>query len=460
MKQYDVIIVGGATSGSFLAQRLCAAGHTALIIEAKSEEKVGSKYDIFHVGKADMERFDLPRPEKGEDYAFEFTGSTARSAFGRYEKFCGNATVVGMHMHEYTLRMNRWAKAAGAQIEYDASFVDFIYTDGKITGVIYEKDGERVEAGAKLVADCSGIPSVARRKLPDGYGVENFEITPLDMFYVTLRYVKYLVPQDFVKRTTSWSYYKTWEAPEADPEGAILGIGANISFETGEKIYESFEKAVKLPRHELKYIERGTTPYRRPPYSFVADGFLASGDAACLTKPGAGEGVTSSMVQLEIAAEVISRLLAEGKPLSTENLWPINKRYIDAQGADFASQLATLVGAVATSAKENDYFFKKDIIFSEKTYRALGEGKALAYSTGEIISMGLKMAGGVLAGKLRISTIKALLKAMGDGDRVTAHYKAFPESPDGFAAWCKQADELWATCGSMVEALEKTLKDM
>lgn len=452
MESYDVIIVGGATSGSYLAHQLSRDGHSVLILEAKSEQEVGGKYDIFHIGANDFARFGLPLPVEGEDLAFEFTGGAAFSAFGKHGKPYGGSTT-GMHMHPYTLRLNRWAQEAGAQLAYHACFEDFLYTDGKVSGVVYEQDGQRKEACAKLVADCSGIASVARRKLPDGYGVENFEITPLDMFYVTLRYVQYADRVDDVHSLRSWSYYKTWEAPEADPHGAILGVGANLSFDMGEKVFADFEKAVPLPKYTLKYIERGTTPYRRPPYSFVADGFLVSGDAACLTKPSAGEGVTSSLVHLEIAAEVMSGLLRAGAPLDREHLWPINKRYNDGQGAAFASQLGTLVGAVSTNAEENDFFFEKDVIFSSKTYEAMGEGKQLTFSLGELARMATKMMGGILTRRLRISTVRALLRAMGNGDKLSALYKAYPDTPEGFSAWCQQADALWQQCGTMADAL-------
>lgn len=455
MRQVDIIIVGGATSGSFLAERIAKAGNSVLVLEAKPESAVGTKYDIFHIGKQDFERFQLPMPVEGEDFAFEFTGGSNFSAFDRHEK-TGGGTTIGMHMHAYTLRLNRWAESAGAEIEYGASFTDFLYDAGQICGVTYKKDGQSISVAAQLVADCSGIPSVARTRLPASYGVENFVISSRDMFYVTLRYVRYLNEKDYVHKGRSWPYYKTWEAPQADPRGAILGVGANLSFETGEQVFAEFERTVTLPRYELNYTERGATPYRRPPYSFVANGFLACGDAACLTKPSAGEGVTSSMVQLEIAAEVICRLLSEGKPLTRENLWPINKRYIDAQGAAFASQLATLVGAVATSAAENDFFFEKDIIFSQKSFESMGEGKSLSFSAAELAAMALKMLGGVISGRLSVSTIRALLKAMGNGNKVSALYEAFPNTPEDFDAWCCRADALWASCGTMADALSAT----
>ena len=59
-----------------------------------------------------------------------------------------------------------------------------------MNGVRVSRNGEEKEIEARVVADCSGIPALARTSLPDGYGVENTPLTPEDMFYVVLRYVK------------------------------------------------------------------------------------------------------------------------------------------------------------------------------------------------------------------------------------------------------------------------------
>lgn len=450
MERFDVLIVGAATAGSFFARRIAEAGHSVLVIDKLGRDTLGQRLDIFHVGKPDFARFGIPLPEEGDDFAFEFTGGRTFSAYDRYPKKT-TGTTVGMHMPRYIARMNRWAEEVGATIRLGASFIDFLYEDGRIAGASYEADGKTHEVAAKLVVDCSGIPSVARRKLPDGYGVENFEIADTDMFYVILRYVAYRDPKDFVKQSRGWTYYKTWEAPDGSPDGAILGVGANLSYDLGETVFSEFEKTVPLPQRLLKRIERGTTPYRRPPYSFVADGFLASGDAACLTKPSCGEGVTASMVQLEIAADVVNRLLGEGGNLTRARLWPINKRYVEAQGKAFAGQLATLIGAVASSAKENDFFFEKDVIFSEKTFASLGSGEPLVFSTGELLSMAFTMLGGVLTGRLKVSTIRSLLKGMKNGGRAEALYAEYPENESGFDAWVERADAFWKSCGSMAD---------
>lgn len=449
MKEYDVVIIGGATAGSYFARNLALNGIKVLVIDAKSRDKVGTKYDIFHISRPDFATFDLPMPVEGEDYAFSFESTHVCSALGNYPKF-SPGPVIGMHMHEYTLRLNDWAMDADAEFLYGAAFKDFTWNNNKISGIEYELDGKTEQIKAKLVADCSGIPSVARRKLPDGYGVENFEIKPDEMFYVVLRYIRFLNPEDKLE-LRSWPFYKTWEAPEHDPTGAILGIGANLSYNVCEKVYKEFEAAVELPPYEVKYFERGSTPYRRPPYSFVADSFITLGDSACITKPSCGEGVTAAMVQMKIAVDVVSSLLKEGKELSRKNMWSINKIYNDEQGEGFANQMAVLIGAVASNAEENDFFFANDLIFSTKNFIAMNEGGIPNFSIGEILEMAKGFLKGIFTGKLRISSLVKMLKAIINGAMISGHYKNYPETVDGFDEWCKKADKIWIKCGKMAD---------
>ena len=91
----------------------------------------------------------------------------------------------------------------------------------------------------------------------------------------------------------------------------------------------------------------------------MGDGFIASGDAACLTKPNNGEGITSAMVQMVIAAEVADKAL-KANDVSAKNLWDINARYNRGQGSDFALVRTTLIKTVKGASKEDfEYFFKK-----------------------------------------------------------------------------------------------------
>lgn len=445
---YDVLIIGGATSGSFFARRMAEKGFSVAVLDASEKEKIGSKYDIFHVCKRDFENFGLPLPSKDDGtWAFEFSEGLTASPFNNYPKTTYD-TVIGMHMHEYVLKMNRWAQEAGAEFFYGAKFSSPIFVGGRIAGVKYVKDGKEKEIFARVTVDCSGMGGALRTSLPDGYGVENFSLGGNDMFYVILRYVKLFNEKDYLNGSCGWPYYKTWIAPQHDPHGAILGIGACNSFDYAEEIYKKFETNIPLPEHEIQYFERGTTPYCRCPYSYVADNFIATGDAACLTKPLNGEGVTSSMVHIEIAAKVLGKALKKGRTRK-EDLWEINTLYNKAQGADFCFLRAVLTKAVNAKAEEWEYFFQNDIIFSEELMNAVSTGGEIPLTPDIIKNMVVNIAKGMKKGMITKETVKTVGSGVVLGINLKNHYLNFPKTPDGFNDWCKKADKIWSKIGKM-----------
>lgn len=439
---YDVLVIGAATSGAWFARRMAEKGYKVKVIEKLSREKLGRRLDIFHVAKREFERFGLPVVGEGDaEYAFSFDETLTSSPYNRHPKVTRD-TIVGMHMAEYILLMNKYAIEAGAEIEYEAPFKEFIMEEGVIKGVKYAEDKE---VFARVVVDCSGVESQPRRALPEGYGVETFEVTPEDKFYVILRYVKFLNEKPALN---GWPFYKTWIAPCADPEGAIIGIGACHSYEYAEKIYAQFEQDIEIPPYELTRIERGTTPYTRPPYSFVGNNFIVSGDAACLTKPNNGEGVTSSMVQMEIATEVLDKAL-KANDTSKEALWEINVEYNKKQGADFASTRAILTKAVNATRDEFELFFEKDIIFNEKFLNGVAEGPEIKMSFSDIFAIVKGVLGGLISKRLSFKTIKYLIEGITLGGKLKAHYLAFPKTPATYNEWSVEASDLWNQVGKM-----------
>lgn len=448
MKKYDVAVIGAATSGAFFARRMAEKGYKVKVIEKHSKETLGTKYDIFHVANKEFEKFGLPRPHEGDkEWGFEFeTGYTA-SPTGKYPKKTIEH-MVGLHMHEYTLLMDEWAKEAGAEFEYGAEFEDFIFEDGKIVGVEYKTEKSNKKLYAKVVVDCSGIGGAARRKLPDSSTVENFKLQDDDMFYVILRYVKFKDPNKFLTASTGWPFYKAWIAPQPDRNGGILGIGACHSYDYAEEIFKDVLKDIELPEYDVIKIEKGKTPYTRPPYSFVDDNFIVTGDAACLTKPNNGEGVTSSMVHMEIAARVLDEAL-KADDTSKERLWKLNIFYNQQQGADFASTRAILSKAVKAKKKEFEYFFKRDIIFSEKFLAGASDGPELPITIKDIAEVGAGGVSGIATGNITIDTLKQVGEGVILGAKLKDHYLHFPVTPDGYEQWKKTADELWNKVGKM-----------
>lgn len=456
MNKCDILIVGASTTGCWFAKKMAEQGASVLVVEKELPENVSRPYDIFHMGEDEMKQFGLFIPDENNSIReFRFESSDMVSPYGKTRIKGGYAPVIGMHKHDYIMFMAELANNAGAEIIYGASFVDFIYDENKkIIGAKVKTENGVEETYSKLVADCSGIPSVARTKLSASSVVESFPLTPKDILYVVLYYVTYndksINPTDL---DGFYMQYKSWFAPAGEDYDGLMGIGAFFSYKYAEAVFEEhFKKKANVPEYTLLKTEKGMTPYHRTLYSTVDDGFIAMGDAAFLTKPTCGEGCTSSLVHGGIAAEVIGGLLKAGKELTKENMWSINTRYMRGQGKEFDSMRALLKGVITISYDEAEYLFNNGILFSQKILGGINDGLNLGASDIATIVGGIIK--GIAKGKIKASTVKNLVKALMQSGEVTKLYQAYPETIDGFADWKQKADKLWTKIGKLSDIVD------
>ncbi|TXT64974.1 MAG: hypothetical protein BAJALOKI1v1_490001 [Promethearchaeota archaeon] len=249
-------------------------------------------------------------------------------------------------------------------LEFSTTFEKLLFQNNNIVGIKASKNGILKEYYAKLIVDASGTNEVIRTTLLTNYGIETFSLGPYDVMYVLLQYIKWTDPHlSHPETDTSYNFWVVWLGPSLSKEEAILGVGQPGSFENARLAREDFLNQIELPPYEIIKEERGYTPYRRPPYSLVADGFLCIGDAATITYPFSGHGVTATWMLDIIAAEIIDRELQKGGYLPQDRLWDINVEYFRDQGAKFAGLLTQLSGILNFSKKEWNYFLKKGLIY-------------------------------------------------------------------------------------------------
>ena len=437
MADYDVVIVGACTAGTYFSNLLAVRGLKVLVIDKDKESELSRRLDIFHFTRQSFNDYGIREAQAGDpEFVRNFNLVYSKSALDNYLKK-SLLEVTVMHLPLFIKRLRNNAQSKGVTFRFETMFGHLLYDDKRIVGLV-TKDGEEIKA--RMVVDASGIPSVVRRSIVDPY-IENFEIGPKDKFYVLLKYVELLSENDKVEYSTSWPYFKGWIAPQHDARGAIIGVGANLSFDYARKCMHKFESNIRLPKYKLQYEEMGCTPYRRPPFSFVTDGFLIIGDAACLTKPMNGEGVTSAWVQCTPAADVVAEALKDGKYPTKEALWKINTLYQRGEGAEFANVRATLIGAVNMSPSDNDYMFKESIVFKSDDEEVKGS----------VIGKLLK---GVFNNEFSLKALKSLMSSSGCGKKLEKHYRKFPDNPKDYAAWKAKAERLWRKAGTMADSIQ------
>jgi len=438
----DVVVVGAGTSGCYLAWRLAQAGLQVLVLEKQCLADGGQAIDIFHMDKVRFDQFGLPHPE-GEELIGHHPTGLAWSPDLQVQNQVRYAFYV-MHKPAFHRRLHGYVVEAGAQFVEEVEVVEPIVEDGFVTGVRARQRGEPLEARGAIVADASGIDGVVRTRLPAGLGVETDPIRPADTLFVCLEFREDL-PPGTPRGLNFYPYHKAFWNPSRG-EGAILGIGQPGSYEYAWQRHRQWrEEYFGDPGHVVKRTQ-GRTPYRRSPYSLVANGFLVMGDAAFQTKPFSGEGVTSSFTACQIAAEVVVEALRRGDA-SRAALWPYNVRYFRDQGARFASMFVQLPAAAELSRAEVDYLFHQDLIFGSSDFEQMNLHYATDMDLAKTLAMGAKLFWGVATRRFSRASLSRLLAVSGRAARIRERYEAFPESPDGMEAWIASVKSLWGIAG-------------
>ncbi len=437
MSLYDVVIVGACTAGTYFANLLAERGLNVLVIDKDSEENLAKRLDIIHFTRDSFQEFHVrPSMEDDEEFVRNFHVCYGKSALNNHLK-TNYINVAVLHLPLFIKRLRKTAIESGALFRFQTTFKELLYNNGRIAGIVTT---ENETIPAKLVVDASGIAAVVRKTVNDPF-VENFETGPRDKFYVLLKYVKLKDPSFSVVDSTSWPYYKGWIAPQHMPGGAIIGVGANLSFDYARKCMAKFESAIPLPEYELQYEEMACTPYQRPPFSFVTDGFMVIGDAACLTKPINGEGIPCAWGQCTPAADIIANALRNDGCATKENLWEINRIYQTGEGAAYSAERAMLIGAVDMSEKDNDYLYKKGIVFKSD-------------DEPEVDNLLGALLKGVITGQFSFKALIALASSTLKGEALRKHYLAYPACPEDYPAWEKKALKLWKIAGSMADTVK------
>lgn len=442
----DVLVVGAATSGVYLAWVLARRGHEVLVVDAEARERVGQRLEVIHFDEPTMNALGIPPPR------------------GPPEKISTYHASAVSRLPLFLQRMYDQLERDGVRFAFNCRFREpVVDAAGRVVGarvVPGESDGEditdreRVEISTRLVVDASGVASAVRTALPAASGVERWAYGPWTQFYVILHYIEWtnraaphppwgtLVPSHLLFLDPGYS----------DPaKDAILGVIAPESFTAAEVIFEDGVTAAGFPPFTVTKREFAHFPLTRPLHSIVTSGFLCLGDAAAMMNPFLARGIVETWRFSAAAGELLDAALRASPrgPLSREVLWPLNVRYARNHGAKLAFQYMALSFLYRMTRRELTYVFEQvqPVVAGAGNETPGGKGSGSqggnSSGVGAIVRACVKIIAGILGSQIAGARVGQLLTTLVRAGQVWLHYRHFPRDPARHEVWVRRADELW-----------------
>ena len=439
-----MIVVGAGTAGCLAAKTTAEAGLKVCVVERKERMEIGEKICGDALGEHHLKTVGLEKPQGGElekriegvkvyspDLETVFT-----IAYEDYVGYMLNRRLFGQWLLKKALDKNA--------ILFDSTqCLEPIIENKFVTGVLAKsmKIGENIKLKGRIVLDASGFLAVIRRKLPREMGIEK-EVANEDVeaCYREIRQLK--------EETDKTEYCKIFLNQKVSPGGYAwifpMG-GAKVNTGLGICMRGKFPN----PRNQFyKYVLTRTLfegslllkggawydPTRRPLDNMVGNGVAILGDAACLANPIHGGGIGPSMLSGYLAGKTVVEAL-EKDDVSRKLLWSYNCKYMDMYGAKQAGLDVFRMFLLTSRDEDLNYGMK---------YKLLTEGDVLKAGLGEKFRLRITdKTVRVFRGLRRIRFLNKLrhtVNLMGD---VKAHYRSYPEAPEGFREWRMKRETLF-----------------
>jgi digeranylgeranylglycerophospholipid reductase len=442
--KFDVIIVGAGTAGCLAAKTTAEAGLNVCLVENKRTEEIGEKICGDALGEHHLRQVGLEDPQSGElekriegirihSPDMQTTFTIAHEAF---KGFILNRHAFGQWL------LNK-AVGEGATLMDSTRCTGPMIEKAFVTGISARnlKTGKKEKLESSVVVDASGFVAAVRRNLPESIGIEADvanedveacyrEIRQLRQESEESRYCEIYLSQKATKGGYAWVFPKTGARVNA-------GVGICMRHNFPNPKTQFYKHVLTRSMFEGSLLLNSGAwydPTRRPFDSMVGNGVMIMGDVACLVNPIHGGGIGPSMLSGFLGGKTIVEALQAGSA-SREALWPYNRRYMESYGGKQAS--LDVFRLLLLSSRDEDLNYGMN-------YELLTEGDVLRASMGDDFHLKVtETARRVFKGLKNLRFLNKLRVTADLMKRVRAHYREYPENPEGFPEWKKQTEELF-----------------
>jgi digeranylgeranylglycerophospholipid reductase len=305
----DIVVVGGGPAGSSAARAAAAAGaHTVLLEE---HPVIGSP--VFCAEGLSLNGI--------QDAGLEPVAPLVAQKITCARVFAPNRSYIDLTSDNwvgYTLNRQFFDKAigdlavkAGAELLTETKATGVFKENGKVAGVLAEKNGEQVKVKAKVTIGADGYWSIVRRSAglarwyPDIVTCAQFQLGGLHLDDPFMN--EFYVGTSYAPGGYAWVFPKNEEV-------ANVGLGVR-NIHTEPAIYYLRKFLESDPRFkEAKVLRRngGVTPVSGMLDKIVDDNLMLVGDAAGQLIPMTGAGIHSGIEAGKIAGkEAVDAIVGE-----------------------------------------------------------------------------------------------------------------------------------------------------
>ena len=377
-----IIIIGAGHGGLQAAKELSKNGFSVTVYEKNSPEKVS--YDWWdEVEPSVFEELKITLPSNSRK-----TGRTSFVApFSEtplYIEKEENADEWSIKRNSFVLLLVKLAEDAGAEIKFNTPVQKLIIENNEVKGVIVNDK----KIFSDLVIDSSGIDSVFRKEVAKIFNITE-KIDENDVFTVYRAFVKIMDGEKLPKNHKKKVYLKYLGMPGiswciCEPDGLVnilIGRVGNLHESEFNNALLKLKKANPVISDEIVMGgEFGRIPVRHPLTKMVGKGYVTVGDAAFMTIPLTGSGISNSLRAGQILAEEIIK----NNSVSVDTLWAYQVKYYKEIGAEHFFVDYVKRTLLNSNNEDIKYIFESGII-TEDDLCNFSSGKGLKFTPYEII---------------------------------------------------------------------------
>jgi len=438
--KYDVIIVGAGSAGCISGYFLSKGGLNVAIFDMKPKERIGEKVCGDAIGKHHFDEVGIPLPS-GDERECVFHGVAIYSPNEKY-RIIVKGIGYGINRYLFGQRLLKMALDNGCEL-YDQHYALNPIIDGEyVKGVVVrDKNGFKKTFYSKITIDASGATAVLRTRLPENFWIyERLKREDMNAAYRVIYEVEEKQDTTYAKIYLSKKYAPGgywWSFPKKE---YIVNAGIGVQpIESAPNPRKNFEKYIASRREfrnaRVVHAGGGIVPTRKPISTMVWNGLIAIGDAAYTCNPIHGGGIGPSMLSGKLAAETILNAFEKDDPGNINNLWILNKKYMEKYGVKQAALDILRMLLQRFSDDDLNFIFEKKIVSGE-------EVEVIGYE-GEIELSVIRKIGKAISLLSKPSLLKKVVKVREYMKAVEKLYYNYPTTPTKFSEWRNKVNNIY-----------------